>query len=72
MYGVPQASILGSLLFFLFFLLYINDLPRAFVSDLLLYVDDNCLVFQHNNETEIEKQLLKIVHVCATGLLIKN
>ena len=64
MYGVPQASILGSLLFFLVFF--------AFVSDLLLYVDDNCLVFQHNNETEIEKQLLKIVHVCATGLLIKN
>ena len=64
MYGVPQASILGSLLFFLFFF--------AFASDLLPYVDDNCLVFQHNNETEIEKQLLKIVHVCATGLLIKN
>ena len=41
------------------FLLYLNDLPQAVLSDLLLYVDDTCIVFQHENVTEIEKQLLK-------------
>ena len=53
--GVSQESILGPLVF----LLYLNDLPQAVLSDLLLYVDDTCIVFQHENVTEIEKQLLK-------------
>ena len=53
--GVPQGSILGLLLF----LLYINDLPQAVVSDSLLYADDTCIVFQHKSEIEIEKQLIR-------------
>ena len=53
--GIPQGSILGPLLF----LLYINDLPQAFVSDLLLYADDTCIVFQHKSKIEIEKQLIR-------------
>ena len=53
--GIPQRSILGPLLF----LLYINDLPQAFVSDSLLYADGTCIVFQHKSVTEIEKQLLR-------------
>ena len=34
-------------------------MPKAVVSDSLLYADDTCIVFQHENVTEIEKQLLK-------------
>ena len=49
-----QGSIVGSLLF----LLYINNLPQAVVSDLLLYADDTNVVSQHKNVTEIEKQQL--------------
>ena len=50
-----SPSILGPLLLFL----YINDLPQAVVSDSLLCADDTCIVFQHINVTEIEKQLLR-------------
>ena len=53
--GVPQGSILGSLLY----LLYINNLPQAVASDSILYADDSCIVFQHENVTETEKQLLR-------------
>ena len=51
--GVPQGSILGPLLF----LIYINDMPQAVGSDLLLYADDTCLVFQHGNIKTIEENL---------------
>ena len=34
-------------------------MPRAVISDSLLYADDTCIVSQHENVTEIEKQLLK-------------
>ena len=52
-YGVPQGSILGPLLF----LIYVNDMKQAVSSDLLLYADDSCLIFQHKHVTEIEKHL---------------
>ena len=41
------------------FLLYINDLPQAVVSDSLLYADDTCIVFQHKRKIEIEKQVIR-------------
>ena len=53
--GVPQGSILGPLLF----LLYVNDMSQAVRCDLLLYADDSCLLYQHKDVNEIEKQLSK-------------
>ena len=53
--GVPQGSILGPLLF----LLYINDMPESVTSDLFLYADDSCLVFQHKDLKVIERELNK-------------
>ena len=49
---VPQESILEPLLF----LIYVNDMSQAVKSNLFLYADDSCVVFQGNNVIEIEKQ----------------
>ena len=51
--GVPQVYILGPLLF----LIYVNYMPHAVKSNLSLYGDDSCLVFQGKDVIEIEKQL---------------
>ena len=51
--GVPQGSILGPLLFFI----YVNDMSQAVNSNLFLYADDSCLMFQHKEVEEIERVL---------------
>ena len=50
---VSQGHILGPLLF----LIYVNDMSQAVKSNLFLYADDFCLVFQGKDVIEIEKQL---------------
>ena len=51
--GVPQGSILGRLLV----LIYVNDMSQAVKCHLFLYAHDSCLVCQHKDINEIEKQL---------------
>ena len=52
--GFPQGSILGPL----FFILYINDLPRASkLTKLLLFADDTSIFFSHSNPKFLENVL---------------
>ena len=51
--GVPQGSILGPLRF----LIYVNDMLQAVNSNLFLYADDSCLMFQHKDVEKIERVL---------------
>ena len=53
--GVPQRSILEPLLF----LLYVKDMKQAEDCVLSLNVDDSCLVYQHKDVKEIERNLNK-------------
>ena len=47
--GVQLGLILGPLLF----LLYVNDMPQAVNSKLLLYANDSCILYQHKNIKDI-------------------
>ena len=48
---MPQGSTLGPLLF----LLYVNDMKQAVDCDLFHYADDSCLVYQHKDVKERER-----------------
>ena len=43
--------------FFVKFPIYVNDTPQAVKSNLLLYADDSCHMYQHKNIAKIEKIL---------------
>ena len=65
--GVPQGSILGPLLFFL----YINDMPQAADCDLFLYAGNTCLLYRHQDLEQINKEL-KIFVTYVTSLSIAS
>ena len=52
-FGVLQGSILGPLLF----LVYVNHMSQALKSNMFLYADYSCLIFQGKDVLETEKQL---------------
>ena len=55
--GVPQSSILGSLLFFK----YVHDLPNS--SNVLvprMFADDTKFFFEHSNKSTLFKKLMTI------------
>ena len=51
----PQISILGPLIF----LFHVNDTRQTVKSNLFLYVDNSCLMYQHRDLEKIEKRLNK-------------
>ena len=51
--GVPQSLILGPLYCFV----YVNDMPQAVNSNLSLYVDYSCPMFQDKDVETVEKLL---------------
>ena len=67
--GVPQGSILGTLLF----LCYVNDMVLSIDTDckLLLYTHDSKILFSHSYPDQIANKLRKNLESCS-ALLVDN
>ena len=65
---VHQGIILEPLLFFI----YLNDIPQAVKSNLLLYADNSCLTYEHKGISNIKKYSMRTFKIFVTSLLIIN
>ena len=41
------------------YLIFVNNMPQPVKSNLFLYANDSCLIYQHRDVSEIEKQQKK-------------
>ena len=62
--GVPQGSILWPL----FFILYVNDLNNASMLDAILFADDTNLFISHNDPVYLIYTLKRELNKCQPGL----